>query len=160
MKKATIIEEVEQALARDLPDVDLVDVEVAGGSGNQVLRVFIDHADGVDHELCALVTGLLGCYQEDYTVEVSSPGLEKRLRKPEHFRDAVGQKINVKTFGPVEGRRSFTGFLFSMDGEQLELELEDGGRVTLPFKKVAMARTVFEFDQQETPRKKRQKKRD
>lgn len=160
MKKVTIIEDVEQALARDLPDVDLVDVEVAGGGGNKVLRVFIGHPDGVDHELCSLVTGLLGGYQEDYTVEVSSPGLEKRLRKPEHFRDAVGQKINVKTFGPVEGRRSFTGFLFSVDGEKLELELDDNVRVTLSFEEVAIARTVFEFDQLEKSRKKQRKKRD
>ncbi|MDO8737253.1 MAG: ribosome maturation factor RimP [Thermoleophilia bacterium] len=160
MKKATIIEDVEQTLAKELPDVDVVDVEVGGGGGNQVLRVFIDHPDGVDHELCTLVTGLLGRYQEDHTVEVSSPGLEKRLRKPGHFRNAVGQKINVKTFGPVEGRRNFTGFLFSADGEKLELELDDGSHLLLPLEEVAMARTVFEFDQQQKPRKQRRKKSD
>lgn len=160
MKKANIIEDVERTLAKDLPDVDLVDVEVGGGGGNPVLRVFIDHPDGVDHELCMLVTGLLGRYQEDHTVEVSSPGLEKRLRKPEHFRNAVGQKINVKTFGPVEGRRNFTGFLFSADGEKLELDLDEGARISLPLKDVAKARTVFEFEQLEKPRKKRHKKSD
>jgi ribosome maturation factor RimP len=158
--RATKIEDVERTLAAVLPEVEVVDVEVAGGRGKPVLRVFIDHPDGVNHELCAQVTGLLDHYLQDHTVEVSSPGLEKRLRKPEHYRAAVGQKINIKTFGPVEGQRNFTGFLFSAGDEALTLELESGKRVTIPLDAVAGARTVFEFGGQEKPSGKRRQKRD
>ena len=86
--------------------------------------------------------------------------MEKRVRKPAHFRAAVGQKINVKTLGPVEGKRHFTGFLFSVDEKSLTLELEKGERLAIPLEAVAMARTVFEFGGQEKPRSKRRKKRD
>jgi len=159
VNKAAKIADVERTLAKALPDVEVVDVEVAGGSGNQSLRVFIDHPGGVSHELCMRVTGLLDRYLQDYTVEVSSPGLEKRLRKPEHFRAAVGQKINVKTFGPVQGLRNFTGFLFSADDEELTVETGEGVRVNIPLEAVAGARTVFEFGGQEKPRSKQRKKR-
>jgi ribosome maturation factor RimP len=149
---------VERTLAEESPDVEVVDVEVAGGRGNPVLRVFIDHPDGVSHELCARVTGQLSGYLQDHTVEVSSPGLEKRLRKPEHFRAAAGQKIKVKTFGPVEGKRNFTGFLFSVEGDAVTLDEESGERVTVPLDEIAMARTVFEFGGQDKPRKGGRKK--
>ncbi len=160
MKKAAIIEDVERTLAADLPEVEVVDIEVVGGRVNQVLRVFIDHPDGVNHELCARVTGLLSGYLQDHTVEVSSPGLEKRLRKPVQFRAVVGQKINLRTFGPVEGKRNFIGFLFSANEETLTLEVEAGRRVTIPFDSVATARTVFDFGSQEKPPGRRRKKHD
>jgi len=143
--KAARIKEVERTLAEVLPEVDVVDVEIAGTPGKAVLRVFIDHPDGVDHELCVQVTGLLDHYLRDQTIEVSSPGLERRLRKPEHFLAAVGEKINLKTFGPVEGKRNFTGFLFSAGEGALVLELDQKRRVTIPLDSVASARTVFEF---------------
>lgn len=135
--------DVERTLAGVLPDVEVVDVEVAGGRGNRILRVFIDHPEGVDHDLCARVTGLLGRYREDHAVEVSSPGLDRRLRKPEHFQAAVGKQINVRTYGPVEGQRNFTGFLVSADGESISLKLE-GREVLIPLSEVARATTVFE----------------
>lgn len=141
--KVAIAAEIEETLAVNLPEVEVVDVEVAGGRGSPVLRVFIDHPDGVDHELCARVTGLLGRYREDHTVEVSSPGLERRLRKREHFQAAIGKKINVRTYGPVEGQRNFTGFLVSADSESLSLELE-AREVSIPLNEVARAKTVFE----------------
>lgn len=145
MEKKTTLAEVEETLAANLPEVEVVDVEVAGGGRSRILQVFIDHPEGVDHELCARVTALLDRFLGDYTVEVSSPGLERRLRKPEHFRAAVGKKINVRTFGPVEGQRNFTGFLISADGVQLRLGLDDREAV-IPLAEVARARTVFEFD--------------
>lgn len=143
--KAAILADVEQALAESLPDVEVVDVEVAGGHGTRILRVFVDSQEGVDHELCARVTGLLNRYLKDHTVEVSSPGLERRLRKPEHFQAAVGKKINVRTFGPVEGQRNFTGFLVSADADALLLRLAER-EVFIPLDEVAKARTIYEFD--------------
>lgn len=157
MEKITTLVEVEETLAASLPDVEVIDVEVAGSGKGRFLRVFIDHPAGVDHELCARVTGLLDDYLADYTVEVSSPGLERRLRKPEHFRAAVGKKINVRTFGPVEGQRNFTGFLISAESGQLRLELEDREAV-IDLADIARARTVFEFDKQDGRKRGHQKR--
>ncbi|MBE0429514.1 MAG: ribosome maturation factor RimP [Thermoleophilia bacterium] len=153
-----ITADVEKTLAENLPDVEVVDVEAAGGRGNPVLRVFIDHPEGVNHDLCARVTGLLDRYLRDYTVEVSSPGLERRLRKPAHFAGAVGKKIILKTFSPVEGQRNFTGFLISADRETLRLELE-GREVLVPLEKVASARLAFDFKKTEKPQRQRRKRR-
>jgi ribosome maturation factor RimP len=139
--------DVEKTLAENLPEVEVVDVEIAGGGGNRILRVFIDHPDGVDHDLCMQVTGLLGRYLKDHTVEVSSPGLERRLRRPGHFQAAVGEKLNVRTFGPVEGQRNFTGFLVSAGSDSLVLN-QDGREVSIPYREIARARTVFEFGKQ------------
>jgi ribosome maturation factor RimP len=154
VKNTTTPEEIEKALADTLPEVDVVDVELAGSAGRSTLRVFIDHPDGVDHELCVKVTGQLERYLEEHAVEVSSPGLEKRLRKPAHFRDVVGEKINVRTYGPVEGQRNFTGFLIDAQDEQVTLDME-GREVTIPLDQVARAKKLFEFP--ETPGKKKNK---
>ena len=153
-----IIADVEQTLAAEMPDVEVVDVEVGGAGGNRILRVFIDHPEGVNHDLCTRVTGLLSRYLQDHTVEVSSPGLERRLRKPEHFQAAVGKKINVRTFGPVEGSRNFAGFLVSADGREIILD-EEGRSIAIPLDQVARARTVFEFGQQGPPKSRKAKKK-
>jgi ribosome maturation factor RimP len=158
VKNTTTPEEVEEALAEVLPEVDVVDVEVAGRPDNTVLRIFIDHPDGVDHDLCVKVSGHLDRYLQDHTVEVSSPGLERRLRKPEHFRDVVGEKINVKTFGPVEGQRNFTGFLIETTEKGVTLELDDR-TVTISFDQVARAKKLFEFPGEAKPAAKRKKKK-
>ncbi len=152
VSKASIIADVERTLAENLPEVEVVDVEVGGSGGNRgnrILRVFIDHPDGVSHSLCARVTGLLAGYLRDNRVEVSSPGLERRLRKPEHFQAAAGKKINVKTFGPVQGQRNFTGFLVSSDSQFLKMSLDGSGHeVSIPLSEISRARTVFEFGKQ------------
>lgn len=137
-------EEIEAALAEALPAVDVIDIEMAGSAGNPTLRVYIDHPEGVDHDLCVKVTGLLDRYLDDQAVEVSSPGLERRLRKPEHFRSVVGEKINVRTFGPVEGQRNFTGFLIAVKDDMLQLDIE-GREMMLSLDQVARARKIFEF---------------
>ena len=143
-KKDTITE-VEQVLAKELPDVEVVDVDVGGGGGNRMLRVYIDHPEGVDHELCARVSGLLRGYMQEHTVEVSSPGVERRLRKPGHFRDVVGKKINVKTYGPVEGQRNFAGFLVAVEDDEVRIDLGDR-EVVIALDDIARARTVFDFE--------------
>ena len=163
VSKASIIADVERTLAENLPEVEVVDVEVGGSGGNRgnrILRVFIDHPDGVSHSLCARVTGLLAGYLRDNRVEVSSPGLERRLRKPEHFQAAAGKKINVRTFGPVQGQRNFTGFLVSSDDQFLKMNLDGSGQeVSIPLSEVSRARTVFEFGNQVLPGSGKRKKK-
>jgi ribosome maturation factor RimP len=82
--------EVETAVA----GVEVLAVELAGPDR---FTVFIDHPAGVDHALCVRVTDLLRTYRETYTVDVSSPGIERPLRTPEHFRSAVGRTVALRT---------------------------------------------------------------
>jgi ribosome maturation factor RimP len=156
LNRRDIPAEIEETLAKEMPEVDVADVETASGRGSRLLRVFIDHPDGVDHELCARVTSILRRFLQDYTVEVSSPGVERRLRRPEHFQAAVGEKINLHTYGPVEGQRNFTGFLISEADGMLKLDI-DGREIEIQLDDVARAQTVFEFGSRNSGKGRRQK---
>src|SRR5881275_2153635 len=71
--------------------------------------VFIDHPNGVDHALCERVTRELDEYRRDYTIDVSSPGPQRPLRKPEHFAEAVGRRVKLRTAAEIAGRTKFRG---------------------------------------------------
>ena len=77
-----------------VPGVEVLAVEL---SSDDRFTVFIDHPEGVDHELCVRVTELLADYRREYAIDVSSPGLERPLRTPEHFRSAIGQQVSLRT---------------------------------------------------------------
>jgi ribosome maturation factor RimP len=129
---------VERALEERMPEVDLLQLTVLPAQGG-MLRLVVDHPDGVDHDVCAAVTkalddaGLL----EDHGVEVWSPGPEPPLRTPEHFRRAVGRRVRVQTAGPG-GRRSFTGTLVDAGDASLRLAVADGD-VEVPYTEVRRA---------------------
>jgi ribosome maturation factor RimP len=137
--KPDVPAEVERAIVTQLPDVEVVDVQVAGGS----LRVLIDHPRGVDHELCSTVTNVLRGYLDRYSLEVSSPGIPRPLVKPAHFQKYVGRTVAVKTHEPVAGRRSFTGVLRGADDSSLALAVEDD-EVVIPFGLVRKSHLVEE----------------
>ena len=71
--------------------------------------MYVDHPGGVDHALCARVTDVLRGYLERYTIDVSSPGVERPLRKPGHFRNVVGRRAAIRTRDEIRGRRRFRG---------------------------------------------------
>ena len=96
----TLQEEIETRLARGEPEVEVLLAEVVGGSR---LRVFIDHPDGVTLGLCERVSTLLTDLRERYSLEVSSPGSERPLTKPAHFRRFVGRRARVRTRHPRPG---------------------------------------------------------
>ena len=100
--------DIEARLADVEPDVEVLLAEVVGG---RLVRLFIDHPDGVTLELCERVTHLLPEVREQYALEVSSPGIERPLSKPDHFRRYLGRRAKVRTRGDHEGRKSFTGEL-------------------------------------------------
>ena len=83
----------------------------------------------------------------EYHLEVSSPGLNRPLTRPEHFARAVGKKVKVKTFGPVGAppRKNFTGLLKAADAEQVTIAVEGAGDFILPLKDIAKANLEFEF---------------
>src|SRR5215204_5758412 len=113
--------DIEARLAEAEPDVEVLLAEVVGG---RLVRLFIDHPDGVTLDLCERVTTRLPDVREQYALEVSSPGAERPLTKPEHFRRFLGRRARVRTRDPHEGRRSFTGELLDATGDGVTVAAE------------------------------------
>lgn len=136
---------IEAALAERFPDVDLVDVEVRGRPAS-TLTLFIDRPGGVDLDLCAAVSQSLEELRERYALEVSSPGLDRRLRKPAHFAAALGSEVAVTLARPIEGRRNYRGHLAAADDQSITLTLEGGSSATLPLASLGKAHVVYNHE--------------
>jgi ribosome maturation factor RimP len=140
--------ETERQLQRDisrtvetaLPGVEVLAVELQSPSR---FCVYIDDANGVDHALCERVTNLLRGYLDRYTVDVSSPGTERPLRTPGHFRNAVGRKVAVRTAKPVAGRTKFRGELVAANGKTITLATEPNP-VDIPYDAVVRGNLIDE----------------
>ncbi len=121
--------EVESAL----PEVEVLAVELAG---RERMCVYLDHPDGVDHSLCARVTSVLRSYLQDYSLEVSSPGLARPLRTRSHFAGAVGRRVSVRTRDEIGGRTRFRGEVVAAGPETFTLVAGGGERVEVPYEAV------------------------
>jgi ribosome maturation factor RimP len=110
-------------------------------AGPEALRLYIDHPDGVDLSLCERVTNQLRDLTAEFSLEVSSPGAERPLTKPEHYRRFAGRRVRVRTRDEVEGRRSFTGTIAGADDAGVEVALEDG-RITIPHERIRRSNLV------------------
>ena len=122
-------EQIESRL-RDLdPEVELIAVEQTAGES---LRLYIDHPNGVDLALCERVTNHLRDLLESWSLEVSSPGAERPLTKPEHFRRFRGRRVRVRTREAIEGQQSFTGTLADADERRVLINAE-AGEIEIPF---------------------------
>ena len=115
--------DIEARLAETEPEVEVLLAEVVGG---KLVRLFIDHPGGVSLDLCERVTGHLPSVREKYALEVSSPGVERPLSKPEHFRRFVGRRARVRTRGEHVGRRSFTGELLGATDDEVTVAADTG----------------------------------
>lgn len=120
---STIQADIEARLAEAEPDVEILLAEVVGG---RLVRLFIDHPRGVTLELCERVTQDLAAIRERYALEVSSPGIERPLTKPEHFRRFVGRRARVRTRGDHDGRRSFSGELLGATESDVTVAADTG----------------------------------
>lgn len=110
--------------------LELVDVEFRGGGKARLLRLFIDKPGGVTHEDCAFVSRELGTILDvedailgSYTLEVSSPGLDRKLRKPSDFERFAGSRVRLMTREPVDGNRHFEGRLQGLHDGRVALEV-------------------------------------
>ena len=119
----TIQADIEARLSEAEPEVEVLLAEVVG---RDLLRLFIDHPQGVTLELCERVTHLLPDLRERYSLEVSSPGTERPLSKPEHFSRYVGRRARVRTRGDHDGRRSFTGELLGATDDAVTVAADTG----------------------------------
>jgi ribosome maturation factor RimP len=120
---STIQADIEARLATVEPDVEVLLAEVVGG---RLVRLYIDHPQGVSLDLCERVSDQLGAIRERYALEVSSPGTERPLTKPEHFRRFVGRRARVRTRGDHDGRRSFTGELLNATDDLVTVAADTG----------------------------------
>jgi ribosome maturation factor RimP len=114
---------VEDRLHDEEPDVEVLALERPAA---ERLLLVIDRPEGVDIALCERVTGLLRDLLESYSLEVSSPGPERPLTKPEHFRRFLGRRVRVRTREEVAGHKSFTGRLTGADEESVSVDSGDG----------------------------------
>ncbi|HXG52097.1 MAG TPA: ribosome maturation factor RimP [candidate division Zixibacteria bacterium] len=121
--------------------MEVVDIEFRreGRRGGRVLRIYLDRTGGVNIDELSHVSRRLSDLLDSrdlidgaYTLEVSSPGVNRPLKKPEHFARYVGKRIRVRAREPIEGRRSFLGILKSVGGERIEV-LQEGKAYTIPF---------------------------
>ena len=115
--------DIEARLAEAEPEVEVLLAEVVGG---KLVRLFIDHPKGVTLELCERVTKLLPEVRERYGLEVSSPGPERPLSKPDHFRRYVGRRARVRTRGSHDGHTSFTGELIGASDDAVTVAADTG----------------------------------
>ena len=130
--------EIEGRLAKAEPEVEVLLVEVVSGS---TLRLFIDHPDGVSLALCERVTGLLGEYRERYSLEVSSPGQDRPLTKPQHYTRFLGRHARVRLREAKNGHKSVTGELVGASDEDVTIAAGDG-IVTIPYEQIARSNLV------------------
>ena len=142
-------QDIEGRLSQSDPDVEVLLAEVVGGD---TLRVFIDHPDGVTLALCERVTAQLSELRERYSLEVSSPGTERPLTKPTHFRRYVGHRARVRMRaeqhqhghageGPQPDRRSYTGVLVGASDDEVTLAAAEGV-VAIPYAQISRSNLV------------------
>jgi ribosome maturation factor RimP len=124
--------DIEQRLSTAEPDVEVLACEDAG---RERLRLFIDHPNGVDLALCERVTRHLQDVLADYSLEVSSPGPQRPLSKPDHFRRFLGRRARVRLRQPRDGHKSFTGELVGASDDEVTVAA-DTGVVTIPYSEI------------------------
>ena len=128
-------------VGRSLPGVEVLTVELLSPDR---FCVYVDHPGGVDHALCARVTDLLERYRGEYTIDVSSPGEERPLRKPAHFRNAVGKKISLRTAHEVGGRTKFRGRVVEAGDRSVSLAAGDGEPLAIPYDEIVRSNLIHE----------------
>jgi ribosome maturation factor RimP len=133
--------EVTQAVESGLPGVEVLALELVSP---QRFCVYVDHPAGVDHALCERVTNVLRGYLDRYSVDVSSPGLERPLRKPAHFANAVGRRVAVRTAQEIDGRKRFRGEVLAVGEQGFSLGAESGQAVVIPYDDVVRGNVIDE----------------
>jgi ribosome maturation factor RimP len=129
--------DIEARLAAGAPDIEVLLVEVAG----ETLRLFIDHPDGVTFEHCEQVTNLLAEYREQFSIEVSSPGEDRPLTKPQHYRRFLGQRARVRLREARGGHKSLTGELVGASEQEVTIAAGEGV-VSIPYDQIVRSNLV------------------
>lgn len=143
---------IEQEVAQIIQEtsLELVDVEYAK-ERDWHLRVFLDKPGGLEVEDCQWVSDQLGKrldeldpIKESYILEISSPGLDRPLKKERDFTRHIGDKVEIHTFAPLDGQKSIVGKLLGLTNDDIELDI-DGTTVTVPRDKTSQVRLYIDF---------------
>jgi ribosome maturation factor RimP len=133
--------------------LELVHAEVAGPDNKPIVRIFIDKPNGVTHQDCSEVSLHVGTVLDvedfihaSYTLEVSSPGIERGLYKRQDYERFAGSLAKMRTRKPIHGQRNFRGRLLGIDGEDILFEDRTSGPVRVPFEVVAKANLEMDVD--------------
>jgi ribosome maturation factor RimP len=150
-----MLQERVQALLEPLVEslgYELVCLELHGSGSNALLRLYIDGPQGIGLEDCERVSREVSATMDvadpisgSYRLEVSSPGLDRPLAKPEHFRRYAGRQAKVQMRMPIDGRRRFAGRLLGLEQDEIVIEV-DGSSFRLPLEQVEKARLVPEYN--------------
>jgi len=135
-KERTLEHDISGRVAEALPDVEVLAVEL---TGPERFTVYVDRPDGVDHALCEQVTRVLWDYLREYSVDVSSPGLERPLRKPQHFQRVVGRRVKLKT-----AERSKVRGEVKRAGDEAVTVAADSGDVDIPYGQIVRGNLIDE----------------
>ena len=146
------IEEVAQRVAES-EGLELVEVEVLGGGKARLVRIYIDKPGGVTHSDCELVSDQVGAILDvedvipggSYTLEVSSPGVERKLLKPQDYERFQGKKASITLREPMENQRHWVGTLSGVQDGMISLDAEGGKTVQFRFEQVQKANLKFEW---------------
>lgn len=153
--RTAVVEKVREIAERvgGSEGVEIVDVQLLGGGNSRVLRIFIDKPQGVTHSDCEFISMNVGTILdvEDtipggrYTLEVSSPGVERRLTRPQEFQRFLGHKIKVVLRQAVDGQKHWAGMLKNFADGMITLEPSPGKSLEFPLEQVEKANLKFEW---------------
>jgi ribosome maturation factor RimP len=133
--------QIEQKLSDLDPRIELIALDQPAA---ETLRLYIDHPDGVDLALCERVTDQLRDLLEAWSLEVSSPGADRPLTKPEHFHRFMGRRVRVRTREAIEGQRSFTGTLTGADEGGVRIKAGEG-EVEIPLSRIRRSNLIPDY---------------
>ena len=134
-------QELTRRIEERMPGTEVLAVELLGPDR---FCVYIDHPGGVDHALCERVTRELDEYRREYTIDVSSPGLERPLRKPAHFERFVGRRVALRTSSEIAGRKKFRGPLLEAGEKTISVGAGGGDAVLIPYEQIVRGNLIDE----------------
>jgi ribosome maturation factor RimP len=141
---------IERVTSRE--GLELVHWEALGPRSNFVLRIYIDKPGGVNHGDCETVSNQVGTLLDvedliahHYTLEVSSPGVERGLYKAEDYRRFAGNRVRLRTAEPINGQRNFRGVLLGLDQSTVRLDADGLGQIEIPYERIVKANIEYEF---------------
>jgi ribosome maturation factor RimP len=133
-KERELTREIAPKVEGALPGTEVLAVEL---SGPERFTVFVDHAQGVDHALCERVTHVLRDYLREYSVDVSSPGVQPPVRRPAHFRNAVGRRVTLRT----DERKNIRGEVVAVSERTVTLKT-DAGSLDIPYDSIVRGNLI------------------
>lgn len=139
------MDQLQSQIESQVADLDpAIEVIAVQRLGRENLRIFIDHPDGVTLDHCEAVTNQLRDLTNEYGLEVSSPGLDRPLTKPEHYTRFAGHEVKINLVSPIDGQRNFIGRIGAISGAAVTIETEDG-EVEIPLDSIHRSNLIPEL---------------